>query len=789
MNILKFVLIGIVVAMVVLGVLIGSQFVEYKKEAFVNPDFTAPIKVAIIDPDVGTEAPAGVFLPVSVLAVGENPLLSIELWANGELVAVQAARPGGLSPMNTGFVWIPPAPGAYALVARAIDDQQHTGISSVVQVTVSQPSGNIEEYEHDDPAAVVPVIQGSGGEGSAPAPASVPPAALPMAPLDLPEGTEIYQAAEWNPSLVDWIGSLLNQPLPPKAPVLLKIEVDGCEAKLFIKDKIDNEDGYNVYRQDQGSSDFVLVDTRGPHEIVDYFYILDPDLVAASYNYYVTSFNSGGESPSNLKSIEITTDTCPPPVSDTPVLTLESEFLEMESNAEQLYCYKSLDGINWSRWPAEGFFSPGLNGAEMPALAAITLANSEELALGLHLDCWSWNANQLEWLGELHQEAIPATAGNLSMQGSGLSIGVEIGMGHMEAMDWDEPDPPPIDPKMPRVFAMILYGAEVCKDHTPSGGESIVENLLFCWPWPGYEVGEQPFLVWWVTDDCLAGKGDACNPLAYYASRAEDTGGFAGFNVYAQFSDVYPLLTTPTDLSAWAIEPPQNGCGTNVKYLNVRMYYLGGPEDPDFPNQAMQGPESNTVNTFPFCPAPEEVELEVVISSISFGDLGDGIGGGDDLEIYGWISATGFPGTGAARSLRPWGNHGDCADDNYEGPVLNTMGALGCPTTVKEQGYAFSEFYLCDSTLAAPNNCTSDYEEFNNKIPITVGGGGLIQIAVHLTDWDHQSGNDPVCNVEAWIGPQSIFGWMGYSEAGYMVQGDNDNASCQVNFHIKPVEE
>ena len=771
------------------GVFLGFRYFSFRNTAFIFPENGGVIKIAILDPDTGTEATAGEFLPVSVMAVGQDPLLSVELWANGEMVSVQSAPPGGITPMNVSMTWIPPSPGEYSLVARAADVNQKAGTSRVVFINVLETQKEYIESESDDPETVIPVVQGAGGEGEPPA--QIPSPELPSAPEEIPDLEKVEEVLRWNPSPVTWAAALLNPANPPAAPVMLDYEVSGCDVKLYIQDKIDNELGFNLYRQDPGQSDFTLVDTRGAHEITDYFYIKDTGLAPGMYQYYATAFNIGGETPSNIKSIEISTETCTPPGSDQPVFTLAPEAFSAESNPDLFYCYKSLDELNWERWPTEGFFASGFLGLGVENLVSIMLTG-EEQSYGLHLDCWGWSGGELEHLGELHKDSLELAApGDFTLQGNGLSMEIEAGLDNMKPMDGPPPEPAPVDPQMPEVFAMILYGAEVCKDHTPSGGDNIIEDLLFCTPWPGYDVGSQPFLIWWVTDRCEAGTGDDCHSVDYYRSRAEDTGGSAGFNVFAQFSDVYPQLTTPTNLSAWAIEPPQNGCGEDVRYLNVRMYYTGGPDDPDYPNQTMQGPESNTVNTFPFCPDPTEVELEVVFNSISFGDLGDGIGGGDDLEIYGWIHAQGSPGTGEARGLRPWGDHGDCPDDNYEPTIpgiLDSSGTYGCPTTVMEQGYSFSEFLMCDVPFGALNSCVQG-EEINHIIPITVEGGSMIEVAVHFTDWDHQSGDDPVCNVNTWIGPESIFGWMDYTQSGYMHQGDNDNASCDVHFTIRPRSE
>jgi hypothetical protein len=67
-----------------------------------------------------------------------------------------------------------------------------------------------------------------------------------------------------------------------------------------------------------------------------------------------------------------------------------------------------------------------------------------------------------------------------------------------------------------------------------------------------------------------------------------------------------------------------------------------------------------------------------------------------------------------------------------------------------------------------------------------VGDGSRIRIAVHAMDYDTDSADDNVCDVETWVGPQSIFGWQGFTTNGVMSQGDNGSASCKVFFHIAP---
>src|SRR6185503_11540083 len=107
-----------------------------------------------------------------------------------------------------------------------------------------------------------------------------------------------------------------------------------------------------------------------------------------------------------------------------------------------------------------------------------------------------------------------------------------------------------------------------------------------------------------------------------------------------------------------------------------------------------------------------------------------------------------------------------------------------CPQILTEGDIPISSLHLCSSNTYS--HCVGDYGGPNNKIQVTVGDGSHLRVAIHAMDYDELGGDDTVCHTEITLGPQSIFGWEGFTASSSMSQGDNDTASCTVLFHVAP---
>jgi hypothetical protein len=779
---------GIVGALLGLALLFGVaayQFKQYGAAIESLPGKATPIMIAIIDPHTGQTVPAGTPLLVHVSASGPEALLSLELWANGQLVGLQASpSANGITPFAADFAWTPTDPGTYTLIARALQADKQSGDSAAVVVIVGPTEKTADEG--GDAGQSVPISSGGGGSGG-----SLP---LPMPPVPPGESDSVGPAQPWSLSIPEWLSGAPDG--LPQAPELTA-EVEGCGAILNIHDLSQNEDGFIVFRMTETSPMLTKIATLEGQSELDWLTFTDESYTHAN-SYMVRAFKGIKVADSNIVFVDGNPVDCGQNASEPSVFSIQLTSLKTDMDADMAYCYKSLNGMDWSRWPVTGFFTPGADGFEIQDQADSILLNElEGKLLTLDLECWGWAGGVLKLLGKLHKDGIGPGLDDLQLVDGGLIAGLDFG-GVIETKGGDPPKPP-TGPKMPKVFAILFYGPNACKEHTPSGGDSLLENLLFCTWFPEYNSDQgasQGYLVWYVSSppylECLAGKGADCSSFQAYLDRVNQYGGEVGFNVYGQFSDSIPLATTPYNLTAFVV-PPQSTCGQDTLFMTVRMYWLAGPNDPDIPNQMRESIDSNTISSIFNCPTPEEVKLDVFFDTLQIGNLGDGVGGGDDLEIYASFAAEGKnPGTGSVLNLGYWGWSGDdCPDDSFVWlgvPNFVTLNSAGisfeCPLEVKEGSTSLSEQALCASDTYS--HCVGAYSNNNNKVQVTVAGGSLLRVAVHAMDYDENSGDDTVCQTETTLGPQSIFGWEGFTASGQMSQGDNDTASCTVFFHVAP---
>src|SRR5688572_19780208 len=85
---------GVAGVLLVLALLFGVaayQFKQYEAMLDALPGKATPIMIAITDPHTGQTVPAETPLLVHVNASGQEALLSLELWVNGQVVGIQAA--------------------------------------------------------------------------------------------------------------------------------------------------------------------------------------------------------------------------------------------------------------------------------------------------------------------------------------------------------------------------------------------------------------------------------------------------------------------------------------------------------------------------------------------------------------------------------------------------------------------------------------------------------------------------------------------------------------------------
>jgi hypothetical protein len=359
---------GIAIVLAILVVLSGVaayQFRKYQATVESLSGKTTPIMIAITNPYGGQTVPSGTPLLVHVSASSPDKLLSLELWANGQVVGIQGApTPDGITPFTADFSWTPAEAGTYTLIARGVQAGNQSGDSAAVVVIVG-PTEKVTEGGEvaDDGGQNIPISNGGGGNGG-----SIP---LPLPPSS-PSDTDSSAPAEMlSPSLTNWLLGASDD--PPQAPQLTA-KPAGCGATLSIHDLSQNEDGFIVFRMTEASPVLTEIATLKGQSAVDWLTYSD-ESSSSTNSYMVRVFNGSKVADSNIVFVEGDPSDCEQNASAAPLLSINLTSLKSDLGAEMAYCYKSLNGMDWSRWPVTGFFMPGEDGFDIKGQADNILLN------------------------------------------------------------------------------------------------------------------------------------------------------------------------------------------------------------------------------------------------------------------------------------------------------------------------------------------------------------------------------------------------------------------------------
>lgn len=595
-SLLTRILIGalVVVTVAALG-FIAYKFFSYKGSGGIPID-TAFAQVAISSPPQGVQLEVSESVMVEAAAIGSNPFASMELWINGELLGVQAASSGGVLPFSTFFSWRPVEPGVYSLIAEAIDIDGNIEISTQVIVFVVQTEIGIELLISDSPT-VLPAPSGGGYS----------PPAIPQ-PDD-----NIGPASSWSPSVGDWVTSLMVE-VKPSAPELI-VSAGECEADLQIHDLSDNEEGFAVYRQTGISPMWVKVATLSSQSELDWITYVDEGIYGA-VNYYVTAFNSKGEVKSNLVMVSIDPTDCVSENEEIAVGTLGVMLQIPNLKAENVYCYKSTDGIYWDRWPIFGFLIPGGGGygGLMVDMAGGEQEDEEGTRIGgpimqfslkniageavspqmdIFMECWGWEGSELEFLGKIATKGIkPQADKSQTILGEGLiaelitETAVIPGQSDFYPIEfgWGESTTPdqiealsPISLEVPRVILRETTDYDICRYHLPLWMSAFNKDKI-CKYKLSYTLGAlvERYLVWNFDTEpvCEGGLSVQCKSYSELKNLAIKTKGEVGFDVISVSGGVTTSWkVTRSNLTAFLVPPLP--CAEDA-YFSVRFWYRPG---------------------------------------------------------------------------------------------------------------------------------------------------------------------------------------------------------------------
>ena len=579
-----------------------------------------PLWVSLLSPRPGTPATVGIPVEIQVTAFGSKPLTALELWADGSLA--EAYYPPADPPtthMPMAFVWIPQTEGLHLLVARAIDDGQGTAESNPLhmmagarQLTEEVKSGQGEE---EGSFAI-----GGGGQGPSGSPGPADP--LPQPP-PMPDDDQTTPATEFHASWVpSWFSSAFEKD-PPAAPEISG-EADGCTVNLAVHDRSDNEDGFRVYRKLPGDKTWsMLAELAGQSESEYLTYLVENPPPAAWYR--AEAFNAKGQAVSFPQWVAVPSQDCGTTGNKIAMGEIKLVDLMTDVPADRGYCYFTVGGVHWQRLPAFGFFPSKPGGFDVDQVVAdLNLTGLDgqppDPAQPLDLECWGWAGANLQPLGKVHIDIDPGAQGNFEVSGDLMSAILEL-MPVYKPLEGEGDFPSPEDfavggdPGMPYTFALVTDNVVNCKSHTPSGGSNLVENLLFCTPYPEFPNDTQPYLTWWLIPGTCPGEKDAgCYDLDMIQNEIDAQGGKMNFRVYdCDTSGLCYIHDFPMDLTAFVI-PPFTTCGEPRYFVAQFNVYLGSSDYP-----ALSGPGSPPFQYSIPCPEAYEtqgfVQLDVGFES------------------------------------------------------------------------------------------------------------------------------------------------------------------------------
>ena len=376
----------------------------------------APIIVDIITPDSGLEIVVGDFVPVNVSAFsGESPLVSFELWVDGQLFAWETTA-GNTA--KVGWVWQAFNQGVHTLFVRVKDSQGRTSQSQVVILNVLEGNGLVQiPAEEGQTLEEIGIQFGVSPEQMSNSNPGIDPIQpLPSGqPVQVPtSGEEADQGSGQgggeppnlpvqspNPppsNIIFWLSQKFF-PIPKSIPVEpdLDIALIDCTTRLYITPQSDNETGFIVYRKITSQPGFQKIAVLGPGE-KGYPIVFDDWITPTGFNtyyYYVSAFNALGESPSPIVYQEQGYFDCEPNTPDLKLLHVYWKFQTTEA-MDKYYCYQSSGDGFWQRIPSEPFtFLEGQNGAYQQ----LGPFNGDQES-HLQMQCWGWQGGALKYLGQ-----------------------------------------------------------------------------------------------------------------------------------------------------------------------------------------------------------------------------------------------------------------------------------------------------------------------------------------------------------------------------------------------------
>lgn len=742
-------------------------------------------------------------LPLVVYAEASRPVLRLEVYADGALVA---AANGDRHALNIAQTWAPSTPGRHVLLARAFFAADDFADSQVVFVDTADLGNvpvqiNVDALPRAEGVSEVLVKDLAEAAGTTPeeiarlnpglpaAPEAVIP---PGTPLSLPR--RLAPAPDAAPDIPPPAPGAPGSPAPSPTSPRFDGETHSCSQISLRWTSTEFETGYRIYRIAPGEDLMSLLATL---PVTDSTYT---DMVTrvGTYRYFLAPIWPGGEGITSMINIEIGPECSPAGTGATTSLRLLLLNLTTQEAYNGVYCYVSINGSRYERIPTDpGLLRPTSGDLsydlplQLPSRGVYSLSVPSDGLVRLDGECWgrrgaesvrigrfSGSHASPEWDGrDLTSEVLaleprelasldgqPASAGGASflryrIQPAGSRFDLSnIAPGALQSVYLNIPailDPleggDTVIPPPTNLRIVNVAGCDVFPTTDPNVDSSVCNGPLMPmlrWNWQGNTFYNEPDVIAWRIN--LAIVEDDLRP------------GLVAVPTSAVLV-VRPLGATSAGRSAGLPTLPSNyACGTNVRITVTTLTARGA----SLPSEAI---------FFRQPPCPDLGLVRITVNAITVGPstrTGELRDDGDicilcadrRMEVFGDIFIGVYD---YAPTFR---------DDPSHGAGTTLFGNCPRATACLTQG----RYQWLSGPHVAP--WLSEMEVQAS----TLGSQGEITFVAVLSDYDTENSPEHYCVASASLPPRSNAEWTRINET-VVLRGGSNEASCEVEILVQGI--
>jgi hypothetical protein len=441
--------------------------VSYRKQTQARVEFTPPT-VIVSEPTSGASVFAGSYITVTSTATGMKPIISVELWMDGELKETQnSERPEGILPFYADFGLLVPSDGPHMLFVRAVNSVGVIGQSPPVSLVgelkpaeaflavplqagetldgIAAAYGIEPEILHElnqelgnPPAAgAVVKVPAPPETGLEPGTTQPPPVPAGSVAVQIPDVPMMQIASDRSTGILP-TGPFIPEPFaadtaPPAAPTNLQVEVNGCKVIMRWSDNAKDEESYYIYMVSVTFHGFAIPFSYlkpSPSTGPTWFEFQAPS--TGAFSLWVEAANSYGSQPSNIAWIALAPG-CP--ITTARLLEFTLQDMSVAGNYDKAYCYVSVEGSAERRlpvWETEFIAIQGGKGIFQGKsfYTTNTFPIPDDDSVDTSGECWGWSGDTLNKLGTFSSKFPKETwdGNRQTMDGTGGSFqfGVSI---------------------------------------------------------------------------------------------------------------------------------------------------------------------------------------------------------------------------------------------------------------------------------------------------------------------------------------------------------------------------